>query len=131
MLKVLLVDDDEVVIFIHTQIAKMSGLDSEPLMFLNGKLAFDFLSNAKPEEKFLVLLDLNMPVWNGWDFLNALKTLNLKDNVFVVIVTSSVDKIDIDRSKTYEQVIDYVEKSLNIEKCKKIMNLPQINSFYK
>lgn len=131
MLKVLLVDDDEIVILIHTQMVKMSGMDSNPQSFINGKLAFDYIYNSPQEEKFLVLLDLNMPVWNGWDFLNALKTLKTKNNVFVVIVTSSVDKVDYDRAKAYEQVLDYIEKSLSLDKCKNIMSLPVIKDYYK
>ena len=131
MLKVLLVDDDEIVILIHTKMVKMSGMDTNPQSFINGKLAFDYINNQSGDDKFLVLLDLNMPVWNGWDFLNALKTLNTKNNVFVVIVTSSVDKVDYDRAKSYEQVLDYIEKSLSIDKCNKIMNLPNIENFYK
>ncbi|NUM31082.1 MAG: response regulator [Bacteroidetes bacterium] len=130
MLKTLIVDDDEVVILIHTQMVKMSGMDNNPLTFLNGKTAFDYINQAKNDENFLVLLDLNMPVWSGWDFLNALNTIKFKNNVFVVIVTSSVDKVDYDRAMKYEQVIDYIEKSLSIDKCKKIMSLADIEKFY-
>lgn len=119
--KVLIVDDDPVILMIHRLKVVKAGLDKEPIEFLNGKLALDYLINHHPNGKnYLVLLDINMPVMNGWEFLNALEKNRLSDQVDVAIVTSSVNHEDKIRAEGYHQVFSYLIKPLVEEDLQKL-----------
>ena len=112
--KVLIVDDDPVILMIHRLKVMKCGLDMDPLEFLNGKPALDYLMKHHTNgQKFLVLLDINMPVMNGWDFLEALEEHKLCDKVDVAIVTSSVNHEDKNRAENYNKVFSYLIKPLD------------------
>jgi CheY-like chemotaxis protein len=120
-LKVLIVDDDEIVIMIHRMMTIKSGLSADPICFSNGADAVAYLqSNFTEKDNYLVLLDLNMPLMNGWEFLDSIGPF---PGLEIVIVTSSIDNRDHEKAKTYKQVIDFIEKPLNLETCAKIKNL--------
>lgn len=111
--KVLIVDDDPVILMIHRLKVKKSGLDTEPMEFLNGKPALDYLlKHRSGGQKFLILLDINMPVMNGWKFLDALKVNQLCKKVDVAIVTSSVNHEDKAKAQNYDIVFSYLTKPL-------------------
>lgn len=130
-LKVLIADDDEVVIFLQKMMVVHSGLSPEPISFNDGKAAIDYLNEQYKEgDSYLILLDINMPVMNGWEFLDAIQTMPFSNAVSVVMVTSSIDSKDRDKAKQYTQVIDYIEKPLNIETCNRIKRLPQIADLF-
>lgn len=129
-LKVLLVDDDEMIIYLHTMVAQISGLSSAPICFADGKAAIDYLNeHYKAGDSFLILLDINMPVMDGWGFLNAIQTQPYSGTTTVVMVTSSIDSMDREKAYQYKNVIDYIEKPLNPEIFKRIMHLPQVVPF--
>ncbi|MDX2188731.1 MAG: response regulator [Bacteroidota bacterium] len=123
-LQVLIIEDDEVVIYLNRMLIEKSGLLSEPLCFFDGKKALNYLyRNQKMTEKYLVFLDINMPIFNGWDFLDEVKKLNYNYNIYVVLVTSSFDELDRERAKDYPQILDFITKPLKIEHCEVIKNL--------
>ena len=64
-----------------------------------------------------------MPVMDGWEFLEEYKTLSgrINDNIKIYILSSSVDKNDIMRSKEYSSVIEYVVKPVYKEKFSEIL----------
>ena len=127
-LKVLIVDDDDITLFIHELMIKESGLSKDSFIFKNGRVALDFLDDcSKEEEQFLIFLDVNMPVMDGWNLLDAIQESSCQKQVNVVMVTSSLDQSDRKKARKYPQVIDYVEKPLNMEACLRIKQLPQIN----
>ncbi|HEY1025109.1 MAG TPA: response regulator [Sphingobacteriaceae bacterium] len=117
--RVLVVDDDDIVIFLHELMVRESGLSDEPVSFMNGQAALDYiLQHRATDEKYLIFLDLNMPVMNGWELLEELKELSGPE-IRVVIVTSSIDADDHKRSENYSFVIGYLEKPLSAEACKR------------
>jgi CheY-like chemotaxis protein len=120
MLETIIADDDEMVVFLHKIAAAESGLSQRPVVAYNGSQALDFIqkNTATP---FLILLDINMPVMDGWEFLDAIQNLE-SPSVFVVMVTSSVDSRDRNKALKYAQVIDYIEKPLSVEVCVQIKN---------
>jgi CheY-like chemotaxis protein len=124
-LETLIVDDDEMVIFLHKIAVAESGLATKPFIAFNGSQALEHLSNSQGNDSaFLILLDINMPELDGWEFLEAIQPL--QKTIFVVMVTSSVDSRDRKKSKTFKQVIDYVEKPLSVNTCVQIKSLPQL-----
>ena len=130
-LKVMIVDDDPVFIMINKLRVKTSSIAENPLTYTNGKTAFEALLNDKEtEDSYLVFLDINMPIMDGWDLLNAIQNTPLANKVYVVMVTSSVDGSEKERAKTYPQVIGFYEKAIDINTCKEIKANPAISHFY-
>lgn len=111
---ILLVEDDDVAAEAVTRNLKKLSVDYPIVHANDGKEALDILLNQHPEKKidkpFLVLLDLNMPRMNGFEFLNVVRNDNsLKDTVIFVLTTSDDDK---DRSRAYHECIaGYMVKS--------------------
>lgn len=123
-MKVLLVDDDETVLYLHKTMARISGLSSDPICFGNGKAAFDYLREQTVEESsYLVLLDINMPVMNGWEFLESIRKMPFAETVSVAMVTSSINNLDRARSEQFSHVVDFIEKPLDISKCNRLKEL--------
>ena len=94
--------------------------------FSNGKLAIEGLkkfSRRNGGNPSLILLDINMPVMNGWQFLDFLvKDANFS-SIEIVILSSSIDPTDIDKSKVYHNVSGFLSKPLNVVKLKKLVKL--------
>lgn len=117
-IKVLIVDDDDVFLFLHDLLVKDSGLSQDPGCFLTAKSALEYLdANHQTEERYLVLLDINMPGMSGWQFLEYLDNTTYKNKVSVVLVTSSIEAVAHQKARTYPTVKAYVEKPLVIEMC--------------
>lgn len=113
---VIIVDDDAVVLFLHKILVERSILPGPNGVFQDGKEALKYIEKGAPQEKpYLVLLDINMPGMNGWEFLDAVQNKSFKDNIFVAMVTSSVNTQDMNTAKEYPQVIQYIEKPLQSE----------------
>lgn len=126
-LKALIVDDDEIFIYLQKIMVMKSGLSPDPIGFMDGKSAIDFLNEQYKEGDFyLILLDIHMPIMNGWEFLDSIQNMPFSGLISVVMVTSSLNDTDKMKAKRYTQVIDYIEKPLNHEACNRIRNLPQI-----
>ncbi len=126
---VLLVDDDEINNFISIKLIKKALLNTEIMACLNGKFAIEQLSEIqrKDPEKLpdYILLDINMPIMNGWEFLDEYKRLNIdplgKSKIF--IISSSVFSNDINKARSYPLVKDFISKPLNVEKIKELFEV--------
>ncbi|HXA00362.1 MAG TPA: response regulator [Cytophagaceae bacterium] len=131
-LKVLIVDDDGIVVFLHKTSLRKSGLSFNPLTFSNGKEALDYLlTNHNNDDTYLILLDINMPVMNGWEFLDQINLKSFADQVYVVMVTSSIYKKDRDKAMAYKNVIDFLVKPLSTESYDHVKLLPEISDYFK
>ncbi|NEU07399.1 response regulator [Flavihumibacter sp. R14] len=125
-LNVLVVDDDEVVLFLHDLMVRESGLSLSPHIFATGKSALEFLKdNYSEAENYLIFLDINMPVMNGWQFLELIEKLGYK--ISVIIVSSSIDPADFEKAKSYGLVKEYIIKPLSIDTCVRIKKSYIIN----
>tara|TARA_R110000744_G_scaffold252435_1_gene368227 strand:- start:469 stop:732 length:264 start_codon:yes stop_codon:yes gene_type:complete len=69
-------------------------------------------ANESPD---IILLDINMPVMDGWEFIEALNSLYLCSNVPVVITTSSTRPEDKLRGTRFSNIIEYMEKPIDFE----------------
>jgi CheY-like chemotaxis protein len=126
---VLLVDDDEINNFISIKLIKKALLNTEIMACLNGKFAIDQLVEIqrKDPDKMpdYILLDINMPIMNGWEFLDEFKRLNIdavgKCKIF--IISSSVFSNDINKARSYPLVKDFISKPLNVDKIKELFTV--------
>lgn len=119
MKNILLVDDDNIFNFLNTNLLRQSGRADEIHTALNGKEALDLLNNyymGTASFPDVILLDLNMPVMDGFSFLEAFQKINLprKENVSIIIVTSSHDPHDMARAKALG-ITHYLTKPLSEE----------------
>ncbi|MFT6828560.1 MAG: CheY-like chemotaxis protein, partial [Roseivirga sp.] len=69
----------------------------------------------------IILLDLNMPVMDGWQFLDQFVQIPTKKKTTIYIVTSSIDPEDLNRAKSYEAVTNYLVKPINIDTLTEIL----------
>jgi CheY-like chemotaxis protein len=128
---VLIVDDNEGVRFFHGIIVSQSKLSPEPLSFGNGEEVLRYLNqNSNKTDDYLILLDINMPGMNGWDFMDALNDKCYRNQVHIVVVTSSVDITEHDKAKSYSMVIDVVEKPISYAACERIMNFSSLSPHF-
>ncbi|KAB2913416.1 MAG: response regulator [Bacteroidetes bacterium] len=114
------VDDDEIYQFVIKSQLESRKLARKILMFSDGELAIDFFKTVvdnADELPDLVLLDLNMPIMDGWEFLDEFIMLKpkLPKKVTIYVVTSSINQTDIDRAKRISEVTDYIVKPINEE----------------
>lgn len=126
----LIVDDDPVVCKLHKRMLMKSALGANIQVFSNGKVALDYIREySKPGHHHLVLLDINMPIMNGWEMLDALLEIDYEAQVHVIIVTSSVDNDDKKLSQEYKQVVGYLIKPLRKNSFDTILHKPEIKAF--
>lgn len=115
-LDIFLVDDQKITNFINKKLMNISGVGKQIYDFINPLNALEELEIKKPH---LILLDLNMPEIDGWEFLEQMK--NYKTKAKVVIVTSSTSKLDIQKAKEYDRVIHYLIKPLNARSIEELI----------
>lgn len=119
---ILLVDDDQVCNFLNENIIHLMDGQLKVQTALNGQSALDFLEENEGYPQ-LILLDLNMPVMDGFEFLNEFVKLPEKKrkNIVIVILTSSDYEKDRERASKYNVVSGYVTKPLTQEKMVSIV----------
>lgn len=115
----MLVDDDDAVNFIHRILLRGMDPNLKVTTVWNGKECIDFLESAESrnDPPQLILLDINMPVKTGWEFLDELETRNIeaKGDLVILMVSASMNPEDLERSRRYEKVRKYVTKPLVAE----------------
>lgn len=132
--RVLLVDDDQVYLFAATKTIEATGIAGTVEVCTNGLDAIDYLTRIIDSGSVLpdvIFIDINMPIMDGWEFLEEYKALSGRVNtstIKIYILSSSVDKNDIMRSKEYEYVVDYVVKPVYKEKFSEILQAIQSSS---
>lgn len=120
---ILLVDDDEATNFIHKRIIQKSGIDVSIQTVENGKEAIDFLTSSGNFEgkeypkPGLIFLDINMPVMNGWEFLEVYEKLpeEQKAKILVAMLTTSLNPDDKSKADSNQYINGFVNKPLSKE----------------
>lgn len=116
---ILLVDDDEASNFLHGIFINKLGLEVDVNAALNGQEALDFILDkgaASLALPCMVMLDLRMPVVDGWKFMEMFENQvpqKLKEQIKVVLVTISDDQNDKDRAQANPYIADYAQKPLS------------------
>ena len=120
---ILLVDDDDVCNFLNEKVIHHMDSKMKVQTALNGQSAIDFVMDQPEDARQLILLDLNMPVMDGFEFLDEFVKLPMqrRKNVVIVILTSSDYEKDRQRARGYNVVCGYVTKPLTPEKMVSIM----------
>lgn len=122
MKKALIIDDDLIFQMIATKMVQKAGLDNSPKTFVNGQVALEYLKSELPNpSEVVIFLDINMPVMDGWEFLEALQSEESLQSYRVIMVTSSTNDSDRQKAKHYAQISDFFIKPLNIEQLQALI----------
>ena len=116
-----IIDDDTIYQTIINKLIQKSGVFSTHSSFMNGKEAITTLNNTlgSNEENIpdIILLDINMPIMDGWEFMEEIKRIKSKINkqIIIYIVSSSIAIEDKNKSKTFTDIIGYIPKPISIK----------------
>lgn len=120
-----IIDDDPIFVFGARRMIEMANLCKSFMIFKNGK---DALENLKPLMQAkralpqIILLDLNMPIMDGWQFLDEFVKIKSDNPVTIYIVSSSIDPNDLKKVKDYNIVSNYIVKPISSDFIKQLTN---------
>jgi CheY-like chemotaxis protein len=128
---VLVIDDDEPTNYFNQLLLEKSGCASHIHVAQSGQEALDYLTNSRlldGEDRFpcpdLILLDINMPAMDGWEFLEKYKEMNNehKGRIIVVMLTTSLLQEDIAKAKATPEISGFEHKPLTVENLNRILD---------
>jgi len=123
--KVLCIDDDNTTLTICKLVIAKSGFAKEVITAMNGKEGISFFeenadnSNELPD---IVFLDLNMPVMNGWDFLEeyGAQYADRLPGIKIVILSSTVNPEDFRKAAQLSIVNDFISKPISVDALREL-----------
>jgi two-component system, CitB family, response regulator MalR len=123
---ILLVDDDKVSLLISKNVIQTFSPSDEFAEILTRDRPMDGLvlvqEYLSTDRDLFILLDINIPILSGWDFLDRLQELDPSERISVIMLTSSVSELDKGRAKAYSRVLDFFSKPLDESLVKRLLN---------
>jgi len=124
--RTLIIDDDDIFVFGLTKLIQIKSLTENVVVQDNGQTALSYIKDLVVNESplpELILLDLNMPILDGWGFLAEFSRLeeSLRQKIEVKIMSSSIAQSDYERSKTFADVSGYLIKPISIPDLTKLL----------
>ncbi|NQX91550.1 MAG: response regulator [Flavobacteriales bacterium] len=110
-----IIDDDQLYVFGTKRVMSLVNFCEEVIVYEHGLAAIEGIQQRIINSESLpdvILLDLNMPVMDEWEFLEELNKVEFDKKVVIYIVSSSVDPIDTEKAKKYESVKRYLLKPI-------------------
>ncbi|WP_010229890.1 response regulator [Gillisia marina] len=117
-----IIDDDQIYQLIVKKVVERTGQFNSICFYNDGIEAFEDFKSPEYDLPKLILLDINMPQMDGWQFLDSLiaHRPNFHLETIIYIVTSSIAHSDRDKAKSYKEVSGFLSKPLSVEKLKEI-----------
>ncbi|MCZ8090800.1 response regulator [Flavobacterium sp.] len=116
--KVICIDDDPITLMLCKKVMERVEFASEINTLQNGEEAIkQFEDYEKIDTKNapdMVFIDLNMPVMNGWEFLDEYfkREYHKKFKTHFIVLCSTIDPKDVEKSKLYSMVVDFLSKPI-------------------
>lgn len=125
-MNVFLVDDDKLFVFLTKKTIKAAEMETNIREFGDGLEAISYLKEIAGDDNLLpdlILLDLSMPVMDGWEFLEEYMTLQplIRKKIKLYVFTSSISPHDVERAKNIGVVSDFIVKPLDKERIVQIL----------
>lgn len=123
--KLCIIDDDPIFIFGMRKIIEIIDVCDEVIIYNNGLEAIEGLKEKIAHQQELpdvILLDINMPILDGWQFIEEFSKIDKDPQILVYMVSSSVDPEDVLRAKSLEDIYDYITKPLTVNKLRKVID---------
>jgi CheY-like chemotaxis protein len=124
-----IIDDDRIYTYGISKIIKNYLPGNEIKTFENGRKALEAIiemSETNQPLPDMILLDIDMPEMNGWDFLQEFKTLRPKidKEIQIFVISSRVDKgnQELFKLEWSDQVADFIQKPVGIEELKALLS---------
>lgn len=125
--KVFCIDDDNINHYISQKYINSLLVSPQIETFINCEDAIHELIKIDNVDDLpdYIFLDINMPVMNGWDFLDVFDRLRIDPlgKIKIYILSSSVFAHDIDKSRMYPAVKEFISKPLSQDKLKQVFNI--------
>ncbi|MCG9792403.1 response regulator [Flavobacterium algicola] len=119
--KILCIDDDPITLMLCKKVISRNKFSKETDTANNGEEALKYytdINNSDNNETLLpelIFLDLNMPVMGGWEFLDIFcgSEFNHFNKTPIVVLSSTIDPEDLEKTKKYPMVIDFLPKPIS------------------
>ncbi len=123
---IFIIDDDEIFTFLTKKMITSTDSLIQVKTFGDGDEAINYLKSISGNKEMLpdmILLDLNMPVLDGWGFLEEFETLHfsLKKEIAIYISSSSISPFEIEKARNNKLVADFIVKPYDAEKINEIV----------
>lgn len=123
---VMLVDDSKVDLFLNQKFLDVSHITNNVIPFLSARKALQYLEDNMDETEklpLLILLDVKMPDINGFQFLDHFNKMhkNLEQDIKIIMLSSTIDPVDLDRARDNDHVFDILRKPLNPNQLKELL----------
>lgn len=121
---VFLVDDNEVDLFVQKRFIEMRKFAGNIVTFSSPSKALEVLTNNPTQIPGILFLDINMPMLNGFEFLERVRETSheLFNQLRVVVLTSSNSQLDRDRAFSFSNVIRFIPKPLTSQGLDELLN---------
>ncbi|MBL3658704.1 response regulator [Fulvivirga sp. 2943] len=122
----MLVDDNEIDVFINQKVIELDHFSENVITCYSGREALDYLSKKESNElPNVIFLDLNMPVIDGFEFLEAFASFpeEVRRKITIIVLTSSDNDYDKDRISSNDDVLLFQSKPITEEKLNNIRKL--------
>jgi len=115
LFRILIVDDDEISNYLTSATLRYVYEDAEIRTVFNGMQAMEYFLKNPERIPEVIFLDINMPIMNGFEFLDWYENSAFKGSTKICMLSTSVSMEDRERAGKYDDVVGYIEKPLKYE----------------
>ena len=122
LIDIILIDDSAFDLFIYEKLLIKSGIANTVITFNSAQKALKYIiSEGGKLPETVILLDLQMPDMNGFEFIEEFDCIaeNIKDKIKIFMLSSTIDTRDIEKAKASLHIIDLLPKPLEVDVLKK------------
>lgn len=123
-----IIDDDHIYVYGAKRALLKTNFCNEVVVYSNGLEALAQLKlMQETHEKLpeIIFLDINMPILDGWQFLDEFLYLESSKKPIIYIVTSSENPVDIEKANQYDMKKNYIVKPISVKKLTSLFDLDE------
>lgn len=123
MKHIALVDDDEVINLVHSEVIKRIVQDVQLEIFQSGTQLLEYLKDHDEQRLDVIFLDIRMPEMDGFEVLEKIRVMNPKasQNSRVYVLSSTLDERDLNKAKSNPLVTDFIGKPLSFDAFRQLL----------